>query len=245
VKKRLDILLVERGLFPTRAKALAAVMAGSVSVDGRPQTKAGTPVSEDAEVSVASPCPFVSRGGLKLQAGLRAFPIRTAGRVCLDVGASTGGFTDCLLQAGASKVYAIDVGTAQLDAKLRNDPRVTSREQTHARGLLPSQFDPLPDLAVIDVSFISLTKVLPHIIPCLARPFDIVALVKPQFELGPKEAPKGVVRTEETRLKAVGIVRGLLPTLGLREAGLLECPVHGPKGNVEYLLHLVPAPAPS
>ncbi|MBI5625037.1 MAG: TlyA family RNA methyltransferase [Elusimicrobia bacterium] len=241
MKKRLDLILVERGLFPTRAKAQAAVMAGTVLVDGRPETKAGTPVPEEAALSVTARCPFVSRGGLKLRAGLDAFPFEVAGRVCLDVGASTGGFTDCLLQAGAAKVYSIDVGTGQLDLKLRSDPRVVSREKTHARDLAPDQFDPSPDLCVIDVSFISLTKVLPPVLACLARPFDIVALVKPQFELGPKEAPKGVVRTEEKRLKAVALIRELLPSLGLAEAGLLACPVHGPKGNVEYLLHLVSA----
>ncbi|MBI5882990.1 MAG: TlyA family RNA methyltransferase [Elusimicrobia bacterium] len=240
MKKRLDLILVERGIFPTRAKAQAAVMAGAVLVDGTPETKAGAPVPDEADIEILTPCPFVSRGGLKLQAALEAFPIRISGRICLDVGASTGGFTDCLLQKGAAKVYAVDVGRGQLDAKLRSDPRVVCREKTHARDLSADQFDPKPDLAVIDVSFISLTKVLPHIIACLARPFDIVALVKPQFELGPKEAPKGVVRTEEKRLKAVAVVAAVLPSLGLSQTGLLACPVHGPKGNVEYFLRLVP-----
>ena len=240
MKKRLDVILVERGLFPTRPKAAAAVMAGAVIVDGRPETKAGTPIAEDADIELAAACPFVSRGGLKLQAALEAFPVKAQGRACLDVGASTGGFTDCLLQRGASKVYSVDVGHGRLEAKLRSDPRVVCREKTHARDLAADQFDPKPDLAVIDVSFISLTKVLPHVAACLARPFDIVALIKPQFELGPKDAPKGVVRTEENRLKAVAIVAAGLPGLGLSQAGLLECPVHGPKGNVEYFLHLAP-----
>ncbi|MCR4294726.1 MAG: TlyA family RNA methyltransferase, partial [Elusimicrobia bacterium] len=160
------------------------------------------------------------------------------GRVCLDVGASTGGFTDCLLQAGASKVHAIDVGTAQLDSRLKKDPRVVSREQTHARLLQPGWFDPKPDLAVMDVSFISSAQVLPFVIPCLAVPFEIVVLVKPQFEVGPKLAPRGVVRDPSVRLRAVDKIRAAAAGLGLVEAGLLESPVIGPKGNHEFLLLL-------
>ncbi|MBI4678539.1 MAG: TlyA family RNA methyltransferase [Elusimicrobia bacterium] len=243
MKKRLDILLVERGLFATRAKAQAAVMAGTVLVDGSLETKAGAPVSDEAPIEVAAACPFVSRGGLKLEAALKSFPVEVHGEVCLDVGASTGGFTDCLLQRGAAKVYAADVGHGQLDAKLRQDPRVTSLEKTHARDLSAARFDPRPNLAVIDVSFISLTKVLPHVVRCLGPRFHIVALVKPQFELGPKEAPKGVVRDADKRLKAVDLVRAVLPSLGLREAGTLESPVKGPKGNVEIFIHLVPGQA--
>jgi len=164
--------------------------------------------------------------------------VTVEGRVCLDVGASTGGFTDCLLQRGAAKVYAVDVGTAQLDAKLRADPRVVSREQTHARALRPEQFDPKPDLLVMDVSFISAVQALPPALPCLAKPYDALVLVKPQFEVGPKLAPKGVVRDPAARQAAVDKVRAALPALGCAEAGVLECPVHGPKGNVEYFLWL-------
>src|SRR5438105_987685 len=142
---RLDILLVERGFFPTRAKASAAVMAGQVAVNGLSVLKAGTPTENDAKIQLSSPCPYVSRGGLKLEAALKEFRVEAKGRICLDLGASTGGFTDCLLQHGAAKVYAIDVGRAQLDAKLRADPRVISREQTHARDLKPAQFEPRPD----------------------------------------------------------------------------------------------------
>ena len=238
-KLRLDALLVERGLFETRTRAQAAVLAGRVLVDGRPETKAGAPVAEDARVEIAGDeNPFVSRGGLKLAAALDRFPVRVEGRICLDVGASTGGFTDCLLSRGAARVYAVDVGTAQLHSRLRADPRVKSREQLHARDMRPGMFDPRPDLAVVDVSFISLSKVLPHVVPCLAAPFDIVALVKPQFELEPKLAPKGVVRSPEHRALALERVREALRNLPLREMGVMECPVHGPKGNIESLLHL-------
>lgn len=239
-RARLDLLLVERGLFETRSKAQAAVMAGLVLVDGKPAVKAGDAIAEDAELSLKSdPCPFVSRGGLKLRAALDAFPVVVKDRVCLDVGASTGGFTDCLLQAGASKVYAIDVGTAQLDSRLRSDPRVVSRENTHARLLKPEWFSPRPTLAVADVSFISLSQVLPFILPCLADPYELVVLVKPQFEVGPKLAPKGVVREESVRQQAVQKIRAAAALLGLRETGVIASPAKGPKGNVEYLMHLV------
>lgn len=238
-RARLDLLLVERGLFETRTKAQAAVMAGLVLVNGKAAGKAGESVAADAELSLKSdPCPYVSRGGLKLKAALDEFKIPVESRVCLDVGASTGGFTDCLLQHGASKVYAIDVGTAQLDDKLKKNPKVVSREQTHAKLLDKAWFDPKPDLAVMDVSFISSAQVLPFVIPCLTKPFDIVVLVKPQFEVGPKLAPQGVVRDPSVRLQAVDKIRAAAKELGLSERGLLESPVIGPKGNHEFLLLL-------
>ena len=238
-RARLDLMLVERGLFETRSKASAAVMAGLVLVDGKPAVKAGEAVAEDAALSLKSdPCPYVSRGGLKLRAALNAFPVETKGRVCLDVGASTGGFTDCLLQAGAAKVYAVDVGTAQFDSRLKADPRVSVRENTHARLLRPEWFDPRPTLAVADVSFISLTQVLAFILPCLSEPSDVIVLVKPQFEVGQKFAPKGVVRDPAVRLLAVDKVRAAAAALGLAERGLIESPAKGPKGNVEFLLWL-------
>ncbi|MBI3289240.1 MAG: TlyA family RNA methyltransferase [Elusimicrobia bacterium] len=238
-RARLDVLLVERGLFKTRSKAQAAVMAGLVLVDGKPAGKAGEAVAADAELSLKSdPCPYVSRGGLKLQAALDAFSVAVAGRVALDVGASTGGFTDCLLQRGASKVYALDVGTAQLDERLKRDARVVSREQTHAKLLRPEWFSPRPDLAVMDVSFISATQVLPFVVPCLAAPFEILVLVKPQFEVGPKLAPQGVVRDPAVRLEAINKVRIASKVLGLAEHGVTESPVIGPKGNHEYFLLL-------
>jgi len=242
-RTRLDLLLVERGLFETRSKAQAAVMAGLVLVGGRPAAKAGDAVAEDAELALKSdPCPYVSRGGLKLKAALDAFKVDVRDRVCLDVGSSTGGFTDCLLQAGAAKVYAIDVGTAQLDSRLKTDARVASRENTHAKLLRPEWFEPRPTLAVVDVSFISLTQVLPFVLPCLAEPAELVVLVKPQFEVGPKLAPKGVVRDEAARRAAVEKVRAGAAALGLAEAGLVESPLKGPKGNVEFLLRLLPKP---
>lgn len=238
-RSRLDLLLVERGLFATRTKAQAAVMAGLVLVDGKPAAKAGDAVAEDAELSLKSdPCPYVSRGGLKLKGALDEFSIDVVDRVCLDVGASTGGFTDCLLQAGAARVYAIDVGTAQLDSRLKADPRVISRENTHARLLKPEWFDPRPTLAVVDVSFISAAQVLPFVLPCLARPAELVVLVKPQFEVGPKLAPKGVVRDPAARQAAVEKIRAAAATLLLTESGLIESPLKGPKGNVEFLLWL-------
>jgi len=242
-RPRLDLLLVERGLFETRAKAQAAVMAGQVFVEGRPQTKAGTPTPEDARLEVVAPCPYVSRGGLKLDSALKAFPLAVAGRVCLDLGASTGGFTDCLLQRGASRVYAVDVGTAQLDARLRADPRVVSLERTHAKDLRAGLFDPLPDLGVADASFISLTKILPHLLACLKPPYEVLALIKPQFELEPKLVPKGVVRDPAHRVLAVERVRESLRGLPVRENGLFECPLRGPKGNAEFFLYLSSADA--
>ena len=214
-RARLDIALVDRGLFETRSKAQAAVMAGLVLVDGKPAGKAGDPVGEDAELTLKSdPCPFVSRGGLKLRA--------------------------CLLQAGAARVHAVDVGTAQLHSKLKADPRVVSRENTHAKLLSPDWFNPRPTLAVIDVSFISLSQVLPFVLPCLAPPAELVVLVKPQFEVGPKLAPKGVVRDPAVRLQAVDKIRAAAKELGLAERGLIESPAKGPKGNVEFLLFLAP-----
>jgi 23S rRNA (cytidine1920-2'-O)/16S rRNA (cytidine1409-2'-O)-methyltransferase len=238
-RRRLDVLLVERGLFETRSKASAAVMAGLVLVDGEPAGKAGDATAEDAELSLKSdPCPFVSRGGLKLQAALDAFAVPVSGRVALDVGASTGGFTDCLLRAGAARVYAVDVGTAQLHSKLKSDARVVSRENCHARSLRPDWFSPRPTLAVVDVSFISLVQVLPFVLPCLASPAELIVLVKPQFEVGPKLAPKGVVREDAARRQAVDKIRAAAAALGLVERGLIESPAKGPKGNVEFLLWL-------
>ncbi|MDE2510241.1 MAG: TlyA family RNA methyltransferase, partial [Elusimicrobia bacterium] len=201
--------------------------------------KAGEAVAEESELSLKSdPCPYVSRGGLKLRAALDSFPINVQDRVCLDVGASTGGFTDCLLQAGAKRIYAVDVGTAQLHSKLKNDPRVVSRENTHARLLRPEWFDPRPSLAVMDVSFISAAQVLPFVLPCLDRPAELIILVKPQFEVGPKLAPKGVVRDPAVRMQAVDKIRTAASALGLRDIGFIDSPAKGPKGNVEYLLLL-------
>lgn len=238
-RTRLDQALVERGLFPSRAKAQAAVMAGLVLVDGKPVTKAGAPVGADAELSLKSdPCPFVSRGGLKLAGALDALGLDPKGAVCLDLGASTGGFTDCLLQRGASKVYAVDVGTAQLADRLKADPRVESRENTHARDLRPEWFEPRPALLVADVSFISLTQALPPALPCLAPGARLLVLVKPQFEVGPKLAPKGVVKDPAVRRQAVDKVRAWAEAAGLKALGESQSVAPGPKGNIEIFLLL-------
>ena len=214
-------------------------MAGKVWVEGQPHPKAGLQIYSDVQIRIEPDvCPYVSRGGLKLAAALKQFAIHAQGRTALDLGASTGGFTDCLLQNGASRVYAVDVGTKQLDQKLRNEPRVVVMENTHARELEPGMFDPLPDLCVADVSFISLSKVLPHVLPCVRKPSEFILLIKPQFELEPKKVPKGIVRLEENRKEAVDRVRQAAERLGLSELGLIESPIKGSRGNIEYLLHL-------
>jgi 23S rRNA (cytidine1920-2'-O)/16S rRNA (cytidine1409-2'-O)-methyltransferase len=235
MKLRLDRLLVLRGLAPTREKAQAMILAGAVTVDGRHAAKAGAPVAEDADVAVAGPPhPYVSRGGVKLAAALDAFGLDPSGRVCLDVGASTGGFTDCLLQRGAARVYAVDVGYGQLDARLRADPRVAVREMVNARALSREDVPERVALAAIDVSFISLRLVLPAVAALVEPGGAIVALVKPQFEAGRAEVPKGVVReVAEALLAAGGEVRGVI------DSGL-----PGPKGNHEYVVHLVHSEQP-
>lgn len=237
-KKRLDVLLVDLGHFPTRAKAQAAIMAGRVRVDGHARPKAGLELRDDALITVAPDAsPYVSRGGIKLAAAVERFEINPQHRTAMDLGSSTGGFSDCLLQRGAAKVYAVDVGTKQLDAKLRADPRVVVMENTHAKDLRPEWFDPLPDLLVADVSFISLTKVLVHALACLRQPAELVTLVKPQFELEPKKVPKGIVREEPHRKEAIDRVRAAAARLGLVERGLMESPITGSRGNVEYLMY--------
>ncbi len=225
-------------------------MAGRVRVgsgDGaRTDHKPGEPVAGDVEVSLVERPRFVSRGGEKLDAALDAFGVDVRARVCLDVGASTGGFSDCLLRRGAARVYALDVGRGQLAESLRRDPRVVTLERIHAARLDPSHAQPfaLPEpvgLAVIDVSFISLRRILAGVMTQLAPGGEIVALVKPQFELPAARVPKGVVRDEAERRAAVDGVRDHARTLGLAARGEIESPLRGPAGNVEYLLHLVPA----
>lgn len=214
------------------------VLAGAVSVDGRRVDKAGTPVEESAEVSVAGPPhPFVSRGGVKLAAALDAFGFDPAGAVCLDVGASTGGFTDCFLQRGAAKVYAVDVGHGQLDAKLRGDPRVVVREKVNARSLSREHVPEPIRLAAIDVSFISTRLILPAVAPLLEREGALVVLVKPQFEAGRAEVGKGgIVRSEEVRLRVLGQVEEYGRAAGLLPVGSRPSPIRGAHGNEEFLL---------
>jgi len=238
LKARLDVALVARGLAPTREKAQALILAGRVAVDGRPATKAGQAVGDEASIAVAEPPhPYVSRGGVKLAAALDGFGIDPTGRTCLDVGASTGGFTDCLLQRGAARVYAVDVGHGQLDAKLRADPRVVVREKVNARSLSEDDVPERVPVAVVDVSFISLRLVLPAVAARVAPGGAIVALVKPQFEAGRREVPRGgVVRSEETRRRVVEEIAEAGRALGLSVLGVLPSPIAGARGNAEFLL---------
>jgi 23S rRNA (cytidine1920-2'-O)/16S rRNA (cytidine1409-2'-O)-methyltransferase len=237
-KTRLDLLLVARGLAPSREKAQAMILAGLVTVDGRPADKAGEGVAGDAAVAVSGPPhPYVSRGGVKLAAALDHFGLDPAGRICLDVGASTGGFTDCLLQRGAARVYAIDVGYGQLDAKLRADPRVVVREKVNARHLSSDAVPEPVALAAVDVSFISLRLVLPAVVARLAPGASLVALVKPQFEAGRGEVPRGgVVRSEATRRRVVEEVEAAGRELGLTVLGSIPSPIRGARGNAEFLV---------
>jgi 23S rRNA (cytidine1920-2'-O)/16S rRNA (cytidine1409-2'-O)-methyltransferase len=238
LKSRLDALLVARGLAPTRAKAQALVLAGLVEVDGRPAVKAGQAFDGDVAIRVAGPeHPYVSRGGVKLAAALDRFDLDPRGKVCLDVGASTGGFTDCLLQRGAARVYAVDVGWGQLDAKLRSDPRVVVREKVNARSLTSGDVPEPVALAAVDVSFISLRLILPAIVPLLAKGSAIIALVKPQFEAGRGEVPRGgVVRSEATRRRVVDEILAAGRGLGLEVLGQVASPIRGARGNAEFLV---------
>lgn len=239
MKKRLDLLLVERGLAESRTRAQALVMEGKVRVDGQVETKASRQVKAEVEVEVEAPPRFVSRGGEKLEGAFEKFSLAAEGRICLDVGSSTGGFTDCLLQHGAKKVMAVDVGTNQLAYKLRMDPRVWVKENYNARFMKSADLPDVPTLAVTDVSFISLKLILPPIVDVLAPGGEIVALIKPQFEVGKGNAPGGLVRDEALRLEARDeIVRFGREELGLELLGLEESPIRGKEmGNVEYLSH--------
>lgn len=240
-KSRLDVALVERGLFDSREKARRAIMAAQVFVDGQPATKAGTMIPPLAKLEVAAKEKFVGRGGYKIEAALDAFRVDPAGRICADIGASTGGFTDCLLQRGAAKVFALDVGHGQLDWRLRQDPRVDVREGVNARYLQPGDFDPAPTLAVADVSFISLTLIFPAIFALLPPESDMVVLIKPQFELSKAEVGRGgIVREEPLRLRAVEKIRSFVENSGHRWIGCITSPITGRDGNVEYLAHLKP-----
>jgi 23S rRNA (cytidine1920-2'-O)/16S rRNA (cytidine1409-2'-O)-methyltransferase len=237
VKKRVDVLLVERGLAETRSQAQALVLAGRV----RGYDKPGQQVAQDVELDVVQPPPFVSRGGEKLRHALDAFEIDVAGRDAADVGASTGGFTDCLLQAGAARVVAIDVGHGQLHPKLRNDPRVTVLERTNARTLTALPF--APDLVVCDVSFISATKALPPVLALAKSGWDAVVLVKPQFEAGRANVPKGVVRDPQVQRNAIESVIEAARGWGGETIGVVDSGLPGPKGNREFFVHLVNRPA--
>jgi 23S rRNA (cytidine1920-2'-O)/16S rRNA (cytidine1409-2'-O)-methyltransferase len=244
---RLDVLLVERGLVETRSKAQAVIMAGEVQVNGVVVDKPGTPCTKDAQIVVNQPPKFVSRGGEKLDGALAHFQFNVQGKIAADVGASTGGFTDCLLQNGASKVYAIDVGYGQIAQKLRDDSRVVLMERTNAR-YLTALAEPV-DLVVIDASFISLRLILPVVIQWLKSDGDVVALIKPQFEAGRSEVGKGgVVRHRETHKQVLSNVLNFATGLGLHVGGLVKSPIKGPAGNIEFLAWLslaaIPSPIP-
>ncbi|MCX6968132.1 MAG: TlyA family RNA methyltransferase [Verrucomicrobia bacterium] len=237
-KQRLDVLLVERGLFESREKAQRAIMAGLVRIGDAVADKPGTRVPEDVLLSVKQECRYVGRGGLKMEAALKHFGVDPTGRVCLDIGASTGGFTDCLLQHGAAKVHAIDVGHSQLDWKIRSDPRVVVREKLNARYLSREDIPAPIDICVIDVSFISLTLILPAAFPLLAPGGIILALIKPQFELGKEEvdAGRGVVRDPLAQQRAVEKIEHFVrETAAQTWVGVIESPILGGEGNREFL----------
>jgi len=240
-KIRLDKLLVDRNLAGSRERARALILAGRVLVADQVVDKAGSNVAEDADVRLkGEDIPYVSRGGLKLAKGLETFKLDLQGRVAIDVGASTGGFTDCLLQNGVARVFAVDVGYGQLAWKLRQDERVENLERTNIRNLQPQQLAVQPDLAVIDASFISLEKVLPPTLALLAPRAEVVALIKPQFEVGKGEVGKrGVVSDPQKHQAVVEKVEQLAKDLGCAVCGVVESPILGPKGNREFLIHLL------
>jgi 23S rRNA (cytidine1920-2'-O)/16S rRNA (cytidine1409-2'-O)-methyltransferase len=238
-KERLDILLVEKGLFQSREKARNSIMAGVVYVNGIREDKPGTRFKRDVEITIKENInPFVSRGGLKLEKALDIFNIDLQGKTAIDVGASTGGFTDCMLKRGAAKVIAIDVGYGQLAWELRNDERVICMERTNIRYVKPGDIQLIADFAAIDVSFISLKKVLPAVINLIGPEGEIVSLVKPQFEAGREKVGKGgVVREKETHVEVLENVVDTVLETGLCIKGLTYSPIKGPEGNIEYLLY--------
>ncbi len=241
IKKRLDVLLVERGLVETRTKAQAVIMSGLVYVAGQKADKPGMSFEENSEIEVrGATCPYVSRGGLKLEKALRDFGVDPTGYVCSDSGASTGGFTDCLLQQGAKKVFAIDVGYGQLDWKIRSDPRVVVMERTNVRYVTPEQLGEPLDLSVVDVSFISLRIVLPVIRTFLKENAgQVLCLIKPQFEAGKdKVGKKGVVRDPAVHKEVLDDFVALTKEINFKILGLTFSPVKGPEGNIEFLAHL-------
>lgn len=240
MKERLDVLLVKRNLAESREKAKAIIMAGSVFVDGEREDKAGSSFPVDVRIEVKGHAlPYVSRGGLKLEKALANFDVTVEGKVCTDVGSSTGGFTDCMLQNGAVKVFAIDVGRGQLDWKLRQDERVVCMEKTNIRYVTPEDIGEPVDFSSIDVSFISLTKVLGPIRDYLRSEGEIVALIKPQFEAGrEKVGKKGVVREKSTHHEVIEKVAQYANSIGFEVLNIDFSPIKGPEGNIEYLIHL-------
>jgi 23S rRNA (cytidine1920-2'-O)/16S rRNA (cytidine1409-2'-O)-methyltransferase len=242
-KDRIDKVLVERGLVESRTRAQALILAGQVLVRDQRVDKPGQLVDPDAEIRIkGETLRYASRGGLKLEAALREFDIDPKGKNCLDVGASTGGFTDCLLQHGAARVWTIDVGHNQLAWRLRQDIRVVALEGVNARNLNPDQFPVQFDLVTIDVSFISLTKILPAVRPCLTEKADCIALIKPQFEVGKGEVGRGGIVTDPAKHRRVLVeITKAVREFGLSSVGLIESPIFGAEGNREFLIHLVSA----
>lgn len=238
-KKRIDILLTERGLAPTRERAQSLILAGQVLVNDQPVVKAGQSVPEEAQIRIRGvDHPFVSRGGVKLEGALQAFQVPVEGRVALDVGASTGGFTHALLLRGVTQVHAVDVGENQMDWKIRQDPRVRVLEKVNARYLNFDQIGETVGLIVIDVSFISLEKIIPALLPFATPETDWITLIKPQFEVGKNKVGKGgIVTSESDRLEVIDRLTRFMETLGLRRMNLIESPITGTQGNKEYLAH--------
>ena len=247
MKKRLDILVTERGLVESREKAKTLIMAGQVYVDGQKADKPGDTFSEDAAVEVRGKgLPYVSRGGLKLEKAMREFGLQLQGRTCMDIGASTGGFTDCMLQNGAQRVYSVDVGYGQLAWSLRTDPRVVNLERTNARYLTREQVPEEIGFFSVDVPFISLTLIRPAVRPLLAEHGQAVCLIKPQFEAGrEKVGKKGVVRDKAVHEEVIEKIRSFALENGFSVLGLTFSPVKGPEGNIEYLIYLERSEAPS
>ena len=239
-KQRLDVLVVSLGLCDSREQAQRLIIAGEVTVKGQAVTKPGTKVDDTLPIVVKNKPKYVSRGGLKLEGALQAFPVKAEGKICLDIGSSTGGFTDCLLQNGAMRVHAVDVGTNQLVWKLRTDPRVIVKEQFNARYMTPADLGEKVQLIVSDVSFISLTKILPAAYDCLEEGGDMLVLIKPQFELQPEDiGPGGIVRDPELHQRAVEKIRDFVTNELHREwMGVADSPIKGMEGNKEFLAWL-------
>lgn len=239
-KQRLDVLVAQHGLCDSREQAQRLILAGEVSVKGQVITKPGTKVDNTLPITVKNKPRYVSRGGLKLEGALKAFPVKAEGKICLDIGSSTGGFTDCLLQNGALRVHAVDVGTNQLVWKLRNDPRVIVKEQFNARYMTPADLGEKVQLIVSDVSFISLTKILPAAYDCLEEGGDLLVLIKPQFELQPEDiGPGGIVRDPDLHQRAVDKIHDFVVNELHREwCGVADSPITGMEGNKEFLAWL-------
>lgn len=244
-KERLDVLLVEKGHFDSRERARASIMAGSVFVDGMRIDKAGEKVKKSSNIEIRGEVlPYVSRGGLKLEKAIKQFSLDLKDKVCMDIGASTGGFTDCMLQSGAKKVYSIDVGYGQFAWKLRVDPRVVCMERTNIRYVEPVDIGEYADFASIDVSFISLEKVLPAVLNLLKEDGSVVALIKPQFEAGrDKVGKKGVVRERSTHEEVIKNVVSFVKKEGIKIIDIEYSPIKGPEGNIEYLIYITKDPS--